>query len=184
MALLIGGLVVFFGIHFLPATPIRETLHSRLGEGGYKGMFSLLALAGFLMIIFGFRASEFEPLWAPWASGRGVTIMLMPIAAILVVAANMPNNIKRFVRHPMLLGIALWGTLHLSANGDLASTLVFASFLAFAIVNIALVEMAGRAKTHEPVSFFWDLGAIAIGVVLYGALFMFHRHIAGVPLVS
>lgn len=184
MTLLISGLVVFFGIHFIPASPLRGALTSRFGEGGYKGLFSLAALAGLLMIIFGFRASEFQPLWPPLSFGRGTTIMLMPIAAILVVAANMPNNIKRFVRHPMLIGIALWGALHLSANGDLASTLIFTSFLTFSIIDILLVETAGRYQAPAKVPFFWDLAVIALGVGLYTVLFMFHRYIAGIPLVS
>ena len=183
MTLLIAGIALFFAIHFIPASPLKGALQARLGENGYKGVFSLLALAGLLLIIFGFRASTFEPLWAPLSFGRGMTIMLMPIAAIFVVASNMPNNIKRFVRHPQLLGIILWGSLHLTANGDLASTLIFASFLTYAIIDIVLVETAGRYQAPAAVSPLWDLGAIIAGIGLYTILFMFHRYIAGIPLV-
>ena len=51
--------------------------------------------------------------------------LFMPIAAILLVAGNLPGNISRYVKHPMLTGIALWAFLHLLANGDLSSTIIF-----------------------------------------------------------
>lgn len=184
MTLLIAGIIVFFAVHLLPSTTARGALVTRLGENGYKGLFSLGAFAGLLLIIFGFRAAEFTPLWAPLPAGRGLAMSLMPIAAILVIASNMPNNLKRFVRHPMLIGIALWGSLHLAANGDLASTIIFASFLGFSILNIALVEAGGRYKAPEPVSYLWDLGTVVAGIALFLALFFLHPHIAGVPIVQ
>jgi uncharacterized membrane protein YccC len=84
----------------------------------------------------------------------------------------------------MLIGIALWGSLHLAANGDLASTIIFASFLGFSILNIALVEAGGRYKAPEPVSYLWDLGTVVAGIALFLALFFLHPHIAGVPIVQ
>ena len=182
MALLICGVIVFFGIHLVPSLPLKEKLYNQLGEAKYKGLFSLGALAGLTLIVLGFRQAEFVALWPPFPFGRSLAISLMPVAAILVVASNMPNNIKRWLKHPMLLGIALWGSVHLMANGDLASTIIFASFLAFALINIALVESAGRRNPVEPVSFFWDLGTIAVGIIFYAILFGFHHHFAGVRL--
>jgi hypothetical protein len=83
---------------------------------------------------------------------------VMPVVIILLCAANVPDNIKRFVRHLMLIGITLWGALHLTANGDLTSTIVFASFLIFSILDILQVVTSRRFKPEEPVSVEWDNG--------------------------
>ena len=182
MALLVVGIIVFFGLHFVPALAIKSILQERFGEGAYKGLFSLIAFAGLALIVLGFQQAEFVPLWDPLSFGRGLAISLMPVAAILVVAANIPNNIKRWLRHPMLIGVTLWAFVHLTANGDLSSTIIFASFLAYSVINIALVESAGRYQTQEPVSFIWDLGTVFVGICLYAFLFGFHHHFAGVKL--
>lgn len=182
MATLISGIVVFFGIHFLPSLPLRDQLHAKLGESGYKGLFSLGALVGLVLIVLGFRAAEFVPVWDPLPFGRNLAIFSMPVIAILVIASNMPNNIKRWVRHPMLIGITLWAAVHLLANGDLASSIIFASFLVFSILDIVLVEAGGRGKTAEAVSPIWDLATVLAGLVLYALLFGFHHHFAGMRL--
>ena len=166
----------------MPALAIKGSLQERFGEGAYKGLFSLIAFAGLALIVLGFQQAEFVPLWDPLSFGRGLAISLMPVAAILVVAANIPNNIKRWLRHPMLIGVTLWAFVHLMANGDLSSTIIFASFLAYSVINIALVESAGRYQKQEPVSFIWDLGTVFVGIFLYAFLFGFHHHFAGVKL--
>lgn len=183
MTVLIIGVIIFFGIHMLPALSAKSMLVDRIGEGRYKIGFSLVSVVGFGLIIYGFQLSEFVSLWAPAPWGRSLAIGVMPIAAILVIAANAPNNIKRFVRHPMLIGITLWAATHLTANGDLASTILFASFLTFSILDIVLVESSGRYKATEPVSVMWDIGVIIGGIVVYGFLFSFHGSFAGIPLM-
>ena len=182
MVLLVAGLVVFFGIHFLPATPLRGQLLNSLGEAKYKGLFSLASAIGLVMIVLGFRQSEFVLLWSPEPIGRTLAFALMPVATILVVASNMPNNIKRWLHHPMLLGIVLWGAVHLLANGDLASTLIFASFLSFAIIDIFLVETSGRYQAGDAVSFVWDIATVVVGLGLFAVLFGFHHHFTGMRL--
>lgn len=183
MTVLIIGTVLFFGIHMLPAFQLNKTFVERLGEGPYKGVFSLVSFSGLGLIIWGFQLAPFTPLWTPIAGAREVTMALMPIAVILVCAADAPNNIKRVVRHPMLVGITLWGGLHLAANGDVASTIIFASFALFSLVDIILVEMSGRYKPKEPVSHKWDVGVVLIGLALYSAMFYFHGSFTGMPLV-
>jgi len=142
-----------------------------------------VSFAGLGLIIYGFQLAEFVPLWVPASWGRSLAMGVMPIAVILVIAANAPNNIKRFVRHPMLIGITLWAATHLAANGDLASTILFASFLTFSMLDILLVETSGRFKTQDPVSVLWDVGVIVGGIVLYGVLFYFHASFTGMPLM-
>ena len=50
MKLFIAGLVLFFGTHMIPITPVKPLLISRLGGGLYSGLFSLLALLGLIVV--------------------------------------------------------------------------------------------------------------------------------------
>ena len=183
MTLLVLGIIFFFGVHLLPSTPVRTMIVARTGEGGYKGLFSLVSLTGLGLIIYGFSLAEFVPLFDPLSFGRTLTYWVMPVAIILICAADAPNNIKRVVRHPMLIGITLWSACHLAANGDLASTLLFASFGVFSVLDIALIEAGGRFKTKEPASIKWDIGIVIVGIGLYFALMYFHGSFTGMPLM-
>lgn len=182
MIVLALGVALFFGIHMLPAFSLKTGIVNALGEARYKIVFSVVSFAGLGLIIYGFSLSEFVPLWTPVSWGRSLAIGLMPPVVILLCAANAPNNIKRFVRHPMLIGITLWAATHLAANGDLAGTILFASFLVFSVLDIVMVETSGRFKPKEPVSVGWDIGVVVVGLALYGVLYYFHGSFTGMPL--
>ena len=183
MTVLVVGLILFFGMHLVPSTPLRATLVERIGEDPFKGLFSLVSLAGFVLIVYGFSTTEFVALLDPQPWGRGVTYWAVPLAMVLLVASNTPNNIKRVLRHPMLIGLIIWSGAHVAANGDLASTVLFVSFGGFALLDIVLVEVQGRAKPAAAVSFIWDLVTVVIGLALAAVLFYFHEYISGMPLV-
>jgi len=182
MTLFVIGILIFFGVHFVPSTPLKSQLVSNLGEMRFKGIFSLVSALGLGLLIYGFGQTEFQPLFDPFSWGRNVAIFTMPIVVILTCAAQMPNNMKRFIRHPMLASVILWGLSHLVANGDLASTVLFGSFVLFSVTNILLVNARGAYVAPAPVSMFWDLGAVVLGLGIYVALFQFHGSFTGIPL--
>jgi uncharacterized membrane protein len=182
VTLLIIGTVIFFGLHLLPSLQLRAVLVAKLGAKKYRILFSLFSLLGLGFIIYGFSLSHFIPLWDPLPWGRTAAMFTMPLAVIMICASDMPNNIKRFVRHPMLIGLMLWGGTHLAANGDLASTILFMSFALFALLNWVLVTVGGRYKAKAPVSFMWDIAVMFIGLILYAVLFHFHQSFTGMPL--
>lgn len=182
MTLLIIGSIIFFGIHMVPSAPIKAGLVASLGAQKYKLIFSIFSLVGLGLIIYGFSLSHFVPLWEPLPWGRMVAVATMPLAVIMMCAADMPNNIRRFVRHPMLIGLMLWSGTHLAANGDLASTILFLGFGLFALIDIILVSVGGRYKAKASVSFLWDIAVVVVGLVLYGVLFHFHGSFTGMPL--
>jgi uncharacterized membrane protein len=182
MTLLIIGTIIFFGIHMVPSAPFKPGLVASLGAKKYKMIFSIFSLLGLGLIIYGFSLSSFVPLWDPLPWGRSVAFATMPLAVIMMCAADMPNNIKRFVRHPMLIGLILWSGPHLAANGDLASTILFLSFGLFALLDFFLVSVGGRYKAKKPVSFLWDIAVVVVGLILYSVLFYFHGSFTGMPL--
>ena len=106
MVLLVSGLILFIGMHTLPSfTAARGYLVGLLGEMTYKGLFGLISLAGFGLIIAGMSRAELQPLWLapPWA--YRIPYLLMPLSFILVVAAYLPSHIRRLTPHPMLWGV-------------------------------------------------------------------------------
>ena len=105
---------------------------------------------------------------------------IMPFALILFIAANFPCHIRRVTRHPMMIGTLLWASVHLLANGDLASTILFGGFAAWSILAIV--------GSNKPAPLFtasvkFDFIAIGIGVVAYALLGYFHAALFGVAVL-
>ncbi|HEY0844681.1 MAG TPA: NnrU family protein [Noviherbaspirillum sp.] len=184
MEILVLGLCVFLGIHLLPvATGARRALHARLGEKAYKGMFSLVAAAGLVLIVVGYARAPSEPrLFAPFPAAILAAPMTMIVSFILLAAANMRTHIRQLVKHPMLIGVGLWALVHLLANGEARATLLFGAFLAY--VAIDLVSAVGRhaVKPFTPVAR-QDMMAIGAGIVLALLVMAFHRFLFGVKSV-
>lgn len=181
MLWLIAGLVVFMGVHVLTSmTASRARAIAILGEGAYKGLYSLLSFAGFGLIIFGMSRAPAVRLWDAPNWGRYAAIWFMPAALILVFAAYIPGNIKRVTAHPMLWGITLWALLHLLTNGDVAGLLLFGSFGLYAVYAMRSQTLRGArpAQTHRAIG--GDIAAIAAGLIAYALLLKFHANLFGV----
>jgi uncharacterized membrane protein len=179
MTLLIIGIAVFLGLHVLPTiSDLRGKLTGSMGETGYKFLFSLLSVAGFALLVYGFAKAPAIQVWSPPAWTRWVAIVLMLPAFIFLVAAYVPGQIKAKLKHPFLIAIKTWALAHLIANGDLASIILFGSFLAYAVYDrITLKRRAATALVTVPATGppRNDLIAIVLGVVLY-VLFLVWLH--------
>lgn len=192
MAMLIIGLVVFLGVHgFTTLRPVRAAVISRLGETPYKGLYSLAALAGLVLIIWGFsryRAAGEIVLWTPPPGLRHITIVLMWFAFVALASIGpAPSRIRGWLRHPMLVAVKIWALAHLLANGDLGSIILFGSFLGWAVYDrISLKHRSDGGGPPIPVGGVTnDILAVAVGVVAYLALaFAFHPVVIGVPVMG
>jgi uncharacterized membrane protein len=185
---MILGLVVFIGVHVLTTRrELRARIIGAMGEGGYKGAYSVVSLAGLALIVWGFahyRASGWIDVWHPPAVLKHVTEGLMLFAVILVTASYIRGRIYATLKHPMLAGVKLWAAAHLLANGDLGSIILFGSFLGWAVFDrISLKYRADPGAPPIPVGGLGnDLIAVAVGIVAYLALgFVFHPVVIGVP---
>jgi uncharacterized membrane protein len=170
MTLLIIGIIVFLGFHLLPTVPgLRDRLVGRFGEGGYKGLFSLLSIAGLVLLVYGFAEAPVVQIWSPPDWTRWVAIVLMLPAFIFLVAAYVPGQIKAKLKHPFLVAVKTWALAHLIANGDLASLILFGSFLAYAVydrINIKSREPHG-VGIQGPVKPQNDVIVVVLGTALY-----------------
>ncbi len=188
LAVEILGLIVFLGAHvFVTRRKEREALISRIGRGPYLGLFSIVVIVGLVLIGFGFaqyRAAGLIPLWYPPAWTRHIVVVLMWPASICVVAAYIPGDIKRVLKHPMLIGVKLWAVAHLCANGDVGGIILFGSVLLWAGYDrMTLKRRSDAGALPIPVGGRRnDIIAIVVGTIVYLALgFVFHPIVIGVP---
>lgn len=185
MALFIAGLIIFFGAHLFSALArgARGALISKLGEGPYKGLYSLVSLAGFVLIILGWRGADASVIYATPLWMRHVTYLLVLVAFILLAAAYLPaGRIAAAAKHPMLAGVKIWALAHLLVNGEVRSILLFGAFLAYGVIDrIAVKRRDAPVRAAGPVMN--DVIAIGAGLAGYAAVaFYLHRYIAGVAL--
>ena len=180
MNLLILGITIFFSIHLIPIFPLKKFLINRLGENKYKGLFSLIALIGILIIIYGFSSAGYYPIWDPLPYSKELALTLMPISIVLLVAANIQTNIKRLTKHPMLIGILICSFVHLIANGDLRSIILFASFGVYALIDIIFSKKVLTTNNTANYTLTKDIIVVIIGLLVYAIIVYFHQYIAGV----
>jgi uncharacterized membrane protein len=150
MTMLIAGLVIFLGLHSLRvfAEGWRTRTRERMGVDAWKGLYSVLSLAGLALIVWGYAAARQHPvpLWVPPVWSRHLASLLTLPAFILLLAAYVPGNaFKARLHHPMLLGVKFWALAHLLANGALADLLLFGGFLAWAALAFRAARRRDRA---------------------------------------
>lgn len=188
MTLLILGLVIFIGVHStrILADGWRSATIARVGERPWKAVYSLLSIAGFVLLVIGYGAARESPvvLYAPPAWARHVAALLTVPAFILLVAAYVPGNaIKRAVGHPMVAGVKLWALAHLLANGTLADVVLFGTFLVWAALSFTAARRRDRAAgTVYPVGPGSRTAlAVVIGLAAWAVFaFALHRPLIGV----
>jgi uncharacterized membrane protein len=186
LALLVLGLVLFLGPHvFVTLRGARGGLIKRIGEWPYKGLFAVLTIVGLYLIGEGFalyRDAGTIELWDPPDWTRHITVALMWPSVIFVTAAYIPGDIKRVLKHPMLVGVKLWAVAHLISNGDLGSMIIFISVLAWAVYDrITLKRRGDPGGPPIPIGGRRnDIAAVIVGTILYFALaLVFHPLVIG-----
>jgi uncharacterized membrane protein len=151
MAILILGLVLFLGVHStrIFADGWRTATIARVGEMPWKGIYSVLSIAGFALLVWGYGLARHDTpvVWTPPRTMAHVTALLVLIAFVLVTAAYVPGNrIKAKLHHPMILGVKTWAFAHLLSNGTLADIVLFGAFLAWAVVDYSASRRRDRAN--------------------------------------
>lgn len=182
MTLLIVGLVLFLGVHSVRifADGWRSRMMARLGEKGWKGLYSLVSIAGFVLLIYGFGLARQQavllyvpPLWL-----RHLNALFTLIAFVLVAAAYVPrNHFKAKLGHPMLAGVKTWSFGHLLATGMLHDVVLFGAFLLWAVVDFVVSRRRDRVNgtVYPAGTLRGDVVAVVVGVVGW-AVFAFALH--------
>jgi uncharacterized membrane protein len=177
MIVLILGLVIFLGVHSVRifGEGWRSGMIRRLGDGPWKGVYSLASAVGLVLIVWGYGLARLDPviLWDPPVWSRHVALLLNLLAFILFAAYLLPAGfIKAKLGHPMLLSVKVWALAHLIANGTLADVILFGSFLIWAILDFRAARqrdrVAGTVRIAGPPRN--DVLVVLVGAVIWGAL--------------
>jgi uncharacterized membrane protein len=182
MLILIAGVLVFLGVHSLRlvADRWRTRQVARLGEGPWKGIYSLISIGGFVLLIWGFSLARQQPvlLYVPPAGLRHANALFTLIAFVLVAAAYVPrNHLKANLGHPMYAGIKVWALGHLLATGMLHDVILFGSFGVWAIAGFAVSRRRDRRNgiVYAPGTVLGDCLAVVLGAGAW-AVFAFYLH--------
>jgi uncharacterized membrane protein len=160
--------LAFVGLHFiLSHDPVRARLVARAGETGFTVAYSLIAAATLVWAVAAYRAAQAIPLWATpgWLAALALAAML-PATLLFVVGlltpsptvvrsearltSNAGGGVLAVTRHPFLWGVALWAAIHMAANGDAASLILFGGFLVLAVGGAFHIDARRRAKLGAP----------------------------------
>ncbi len=171
MSLLLGSACFFLAIHLLVSgTAIRRWIVDRVGEGPFRGLFSLASLGALVAMGVGFsRADSREELYdlGTWA------MLATPVSFVafqfLVMAFLFPNpasaggeayldgdkpaaavGIQRVTRHPFLWGMSLWSAAHLVANGAVRDLVLFGTLLVTALLGTLAIDAKRNRAVGEP----------------------------------
>lgn len=189
MWLLILGLVLFLGVHFARvfAPAMRENFIANRGEGAWKGIYSILSILGFVVLIYGYGQARFDNVFL-YSSPRWMThlqwLLMLPAMTLLVASQLPAGRIKKAVKNPMLIGVKIWAIGHLLVNGDLASILLFGSFLVWAVIVMINTKKRGQTFPDE-ISTKGDILSVVIGTGVWLAFaFWLHEWLIGVPVIA
>jgi uncharacterized membrane protein len=182
MAVLLLGLVLFLGVHStrIVAEGWRTATIAKIGEEKWKGMYTLVSLAGFALLVWGYGLSRHDPvaLWSPPRGMNHLAALLMVVSFVLVAAAyTPPNGIKAKVHHPMVVGVKVWAFAHLLANGNLADVVLFGAFFVWAVLDFRAARQRDRAGhvTYPPGTTKGTVITIVAGFIAW-AVFAFWAH--------
>jgi uncharacterized membrane protein len=183
MTLLILGILLWSGAHLVPsvAAEARAGCIERIGEGPYKGLFSLSLVAAIVLMALGWRSTTPEAVYAAPAWGASLTNIAMLVSLVLFMGSNVPTNLKRFVRHPQLTGVAVWSLAHLLSNGDLRSIVLFGGLGLWAVVEIFTISRReGAWEKPEALPLAAEVKPLVAGIIGYVVFALLHPYIAGV----
>jgi uncharacterized membrane protein len=189
---LIAAAIAFVGSHFLLSHPLRGPLARALGERGFSGVYSLVALATFIWLVVGYRGAPATlPYWPAGDALWAIVTLVMLIASILFMGSlignpalpnRRPPNIHApgapppeakgvfaVTRHPMMWSFALWGLCHIAVFPTAANIVLCAAIIILALVGSALQDrkkeklQPGIWPAWESKTSFWPFAAIAQG---------------------
>ena len=188
MLQLIVGLILFIGMHSVSivALPLRDRLAAR-SELGWKAVYSIVSLAGFILIIKGYAELRQSPtiLYSTPFWLRHIAMLLMLPVFSLFIAPYFPGRISQATKHPQLIAVKAWALSHLLVNGMLADVILFGTFLAWAVADrISMKSRPTRPVPGAPASAANDVIVIVVGLGVYVAFLLWlHRFFIGIPLL-
>lgn len=162
---LLAASIALNGTHFAMSHPLRAPMVSKLGQGGFMGVYSLVSLACMLWMYFAFTAAtpSAPPLWPGFGDASWVIASVLTLAAMVLYAGSMsgnpalpapgaekaaaaqPSGVFLITRHPMMWGFALWAIAHIIAAPTARTLIVASAVLFLALVGAHMQDRKKRA---------------------------------------
>ena len=142
MYLLIAGVLIWACSHLMKR--VTPGFRAGLGDGPGKLVATVLSILAIVLMVKGYGAADVVVLWEPPAFLRHVNNLLMLLAVYLVTLGYSRGVMRTKIRHPMLLAVKTWAVAHLLVNGDLASVILFGGLLAWAVLDLILINRMQR----------------------------------------
>lgn len=179
MLWLVLGLVLWWAAHLFKR--IAPGPRAQMGEAG-KGVAALALILSVVLMVIGYRGAAQVDLWYPPAFLTHLNNLLMILAFYFYAASGMKTAITRKVRHPQLTGFKTWAIAHLLVNGDLASVILFGGLLAWAVVEVIVINRADPDWTPPPPAPMGkEIGAIVGTLVVVGVVMLIHNWLGVQP---
>jgi uncharacterized membrane protein len=179
MMMLMIGMLLFFGTHLVPnITGVRAGLVSVFGEKVYMLGYTVLSLVGIILMFMGRSRADFELLWVAPEWLQIITMIFMFASLYCLLAMFMPTNVKKWVHHPMLTFMLLFGVGHILSNGDVAALVFFGSLAIFSLFKIISLSKRVPSEDFTGVSLGKDLIVLAATFVVYIAVIYVHPYLA------
>jgi uncharacterized membrane protein len=183
MPLLIVAALVWIAIHLgLAGTKLRDSVVRLIGDGGFRGVFSVLSVAVLLFVVSAWVRAPSTLLWIAPGWLRWLLVLAMLPAFVLFVASvsgpnptmigrevggvQPPRGIIRVTRHPMLWSFAIWAAVHIVGNGDTASLVFFGAFLVTALAGMPSID----AKLARRAPDTWQAVSAVTSIVPFAAI--------------
>ena len=183
MTMLVTGILLWSALHFIRALApdFRLSMQERLGENAYKAVIAFGIFTGIVLMVMGWRAADQWDLYQPPRWGRPLGGALVLLAFLLFSFANFQTNVKRFIRHPQLTGMAVWAAGHLLVNGDNLSLTLFGGLGLWALVQMVLINRReGAWIKPDPVPLTAEIRPVVAGVLVFALFLFIHPYIFGV----
>ncbi len=179
MGLLVLGLLIWVGAHIFKRVAPEQ--RAAMGDKG-KGVVAVLLLVSLGLIIWGYRGAEFINVWYPPSFMVHINNLLMLIAVFVFGMSATTGRLRGKMRHPQLTAVKIWAVAHLLVNGDLASIILFGGMLAWAVLEVILINKAVPVWDRpQPGEAKKDVVLVVITVVMFALMTGIHAWLGVSP---
>lgn len=167
MSELIFSVAVFLAAHIIPShQKLRQLLVNRMGERIFMSVYGVISLALFVWLLMTYLAAPYVELWmmADWMRYCVLFVMFW-VCLLLVCTFSQPNpfsigigakgfdphnpGIVALTKHPGFVAFALWSSIHILPNGDVASIIFFGLMTALSLYGPKSLNDKRRQRMGE-----------------------------------
>jgi len=168
MSLLVLGVLLWAAAHLFKR--LAPAARARMGDKA-KGAVALAVLVSIVLMVIGYRMTEGAVFWGRHPATVGLNNLLNLFAVYLFAASGMKTWITSKIRHPQLTAMKAWAIAHLLVNGDVPSFVLFGGLLAWAVVEVILINRQTEdTRPKGPFETRKEIIAAGAAVVVFSAI--------------